>query len=143
MSKSLVKKALALAEEELQASIRKKEADKDNSDLTPHHKSGRQIGKARSKIAKEMKKRCGNLTVIEARKQLQNRKDNTDDNIRKLLLMSSTDIGREVSSKLVKRAQTGRYVVKADEVLERQDPTESVFSEEDFSKFEEELERLG
>ncbi|XP_055548658.1 active regulator of SIRT1-like [Wyeomyia smithii] len=150
MSKSLVRKALALAEEGLECSSNKKTtkqstAVKDTSDLMPqHHKSVRHVGKKGSKVPKDvLKKRIGKLTVVEARKQLQNRTDNTDDNIRKLLLLSSANIGRQGNAKLVKRAQTGRYVVKAKEIVPKQKAEKSVFSEEDFRKFEEELQQLG
>lgn len=145
-----------------------------------HHKSIQHVGKKGYKVAKEvLKKRTEKLTVVEARKQLQNRKDNTDENVKKLLLLSSANIGRPENGKvkivqlnrlfsndsansfssvrmidfvflfqfqLIKRAQTGRYVVKAKNLVQKrakEDNKESVFSEEDFSKFEEELQRLG
>lgn len=44
---------------------------------------------------------------------------------------------------MIKRAQTGRYVVKADEFLEKKkkEPA-SAFTEEDFDNFAKELEEL-
>lgn len=99
----------------------------------------RYVGKKGHKEAKDVLRRSESLTVMEARKRIQNRKDNTEDNVRKLLLLSSADIGEEAGAKLVKRAQTGRYVVKADEFLDKKESKESVFDEEDFKKFEQEL----
>ncbi|XP_065085702.1 uncharacterized protein LOC135707748 [Ochlerotatus camptorhynchus] len=146
MSKSLVKKALALVEEGLSDSLKKKETSKDNkrkseeSDIMPrHHKMVRYVGKKGRKEAKDVLRRADALTVMEVRKRIQNRKDNTEDNVRKLLLLSSADIGEEAGAKLVKRAQTGRYVVKADEFRDKKDTSKSVFDEEDFEKFEQEL----
>ncbi|EAT43867.1 AAEL004726-PA [Aedes aegypti] len=146
MSKSLVKKALALVEEGLSdagkksATSKDKKRKSDDSDIMPrHHKMVRYVGKKGHKEAKDVLRRSESLTVMEARKRIQNRKDNTEDNVRKLLLLSSADIGEEAGAKLVKRAQTGRYVVKADEFLDKKESKESVFDEEDFKKFEQEL----
>ncbi|XP_062551769.1 uncharacterized protein LOC134217030 [Armigeres subalbatus] len=145
MSKSLVKKALALVEEGLtdskkSESTKDKKRKPDNSDIMPrHHKMVRYVGKRGHKKATDVLRRPETLTVVEARKRINNRKDNTEDNVRKLLLLSSAKIGEEAGAKLVKRAQTGRYVVKADEFLSKKDTSKSVFDEEDFRKFEEEL----
>lgn len=119
----------------------------------------RYVGKKGRKEAKDVLRRASAMTVVEARKRILNRKDNTEDNVRKLLLLSSADIGEEAGAKvsslhelwtnriphnefplffqLIKRAQTGRYVVKADELRSKKD--KSVFDEEDFEKFEREL----
>ncbi|XP_055643624.1 uncharacterized protein LOC129779890 [Toxorhynchites rutilus septentrionalis] len=146
MSKSLAKKALALVEEGLLDSSKKSGPVKDKqqkgngSELIPqHHKMVRSVGKKGHKESKEVLRRPKNLSVIEARKRIQNRKDNTEDNIRKLLLLSSANISNETSAKLFKRAQTGRYVVKADDIFEKEETEESVFNEEDFKNFEQEL----
>ncbi|XP_053696470.1 uncharacterized protein LOC128743821 [Sabethes cyaneus] len=142
MSKTLARKALALAEEGLELSSKKKSVQSSNSkdsDLTTLHKKPIKHGdKWKSKP-----KRVERLTVVEARKQLRNVKDSTDENIKKLLLLSSANIGHQATGKLVKRAQTGRYVVKAKELVPKKNKKESVFSEEDFAKFEEELKKLG
>ncbi|XP_055592462.1 uncharacterized protein LOC129744107 [Uranotaenia lowii] len=147
MSKSLAKKALLLAEEgldgvKLDAKIGKAHSRRNDSELIPqHHKMVKFVGKKGQKQAKELLKRPRNVTtVVEARKRLQNRKDNTEDNIRKLLLLSSAKIGDEASAKMIKRAQTGRYVVKATEFLPKKEKSkESAFTEDDFKMFEEEL----
>lgn len=105
-----------------------------------HHKMVRYVGKKGRKEATDvLRRRPESLTVMEARKRIQNRKDNTEDNVRRLLLLSSANIGEETGAKLVKRAQTGRYVVTADEFMDKKDNKESAFDEEDFEKFEQEL----
>ncbi|XP_029708605.1 uncharacterized protein LOC115255033 [Aedes albopictus] len=147
MSKSLVKKALALVEEGLSDSKKKSETStgkkrkSDDSDIMPrHHKMVRYVGKKGRKEATDvLRRRPESLTVMEARKRIQNRKDNTEDNVRRLLLLSSANIGEETGAKLVKRAQTGRYVVTADEFMDKKGNKESAFDEEDFEKFEQEL----
>ncbi|XP_058447988.1 uncharacterized protein LOC131428234 [Malaya genurostris] len=143
MSKSLVKKALILAEEGLNCSEREKNKEEKHNRMSSHQASLKKVGKRRHNISKEVSKQRGNFTIMEARKMLQSRKDNTEDNIRKLLLLSSTGVEKNASAKLVKRAQTGRYVVEAKEFMTQQGQEQGVFSEEDFTAFEKELERIS
>uniref|UniRef100_A0A8D8NTG3 (northern house mosquito) hypothetical protein n=1 Tax=Culex pipiens TaxID=7175 RepID=A0A8D8NTG3_CULPI len=159
MSKALVKKALAVVEEGLlknsskndpktkeasSSKKRKPDAPLATPDLMPqHHKIIKYVGKRGKKEARELLRRPESLTVGEARKRLQNRRNHTEENVRKLLLLSSAEIGQEASAKMIKRAQTGRYVVKSDEFLEKKkkEPA-SAFTEEDFDNFAKELEEL-
>ncbi|EDS34261.1 conserved hypothetical protein [Culex quinquefasciatus] len=158
MSKALVKKALAVVEggllknspkndtqtKDSSSKKRKPDAPLATPDLMPqHHKIIKYVGKRGKKEARELLRRPESLTVGEARKRLQNRRNHTEENVQKLLLLSSAEIGREASAKMIKRAQTGRYVVKADEFLEKKkkEPA-SAFTEEDFDNFAKELEEL-
>uniref|UniRef100_A0A182MZ49 Uncharacterized protein n=1 Tax=Anopheles dirus TaxID=7168 RepID=A0A182MZ49_9DIPT len=162
MSKSLVKKAFALAEQELPSSKRKtdEKASKRKSsalELIPRHqKLVEFVGKKGKKVEKDLIRRREKLTVTDVRKQLSNRRDPTDDNIKKLLMLTRStldDVSRET---ILKRARTGRStprvrVSKKDRNTNdssRMDESteaagESVFTEEDFANFAKELEKSG
>lgn len=80
---------------------RKSDAPLATPDLMPqHHKIIKFVGKRGKKEARELLRRPESLTVGEARKRLQNRRNHTEENVQKLLLLSSAEIGREASAKV-------------------------------------------
>ncbi|XP_050101619.1 uncharacterized protein LOC126581782 [Anopheles aquasalis] len=170
MSKTLVKKALALAEETLPSS--KPLADDKTTkrkasalELIPkHQKLVELVGKRGQRIEKDLIRRREKVTVSDIRQQLANKRDPTEENVRRLLLLSSSTcrLDEETRKKILKRAQTGCYVSKVrlskeareERKLKRAsgkgkgDPAtpaagESVFTEDDFESFARELEESG
>uniref|UniRef100_A0A182K1X1 Uncharacterized protein n=1 Tax=Anopheles christyi TaxID=43041 RepID=A0A182K1X1_9DIPT len=165
MSKSLVKKAFALAEQELSAS-KSKEDDKATKrkasamELIPRHQKLVQlVGKKGKKVEKDMIRRREKLTVTDVRRELANRRDPTDENIKKLLMFSRSSLDDVSRETILKRARTGRYVSRvrvpkqdrldqtnrmADEEVDGEGAEgETVFTEEDFANFAKELEKSG
>ncbi|ETN60516.1 hypothetical protein AND_007862 [Anopheles darlingi] len=169
MSKTLVKKALILAEEALPSS--KPQADAKTTkrkasalELIPkHQKLIELVGKKGQRIEKDLIRRRDKVTVSDIRQQLANKHDPTEDNVRRLLLLSSSTcrLDEETRKKILKRAQTGCYVSKVnlskkarqEQKLKRASSKskdgaapaagESVFTEEDFESFARELEESG
>uniref|UniRef100_A0A2M4AYJ8 Uncharacterized protein n=2 Tax=Anopheles triannulatus TaxID=58253 RepID=A0A2M4AYJ8_9DIPT len=169
MSKTLVKKAFLLAEESLPSS--KPLADDKTTkrkasalELIPkHQKLVELVGKKGQRIEKDLIRRREKVTVSDIRKQLASKRDPTEDNVQRLLLLSSTTcrLDEETRKKILKRAQTGCYVSKvnlskkARQELKLQRASrkskgdaapaagESVFTEEDFESFAKELEESG
>uniref|UniRef100_A0A182QL21 Uncharacterized protein n=1 Tax=Anopheles farauti TaxID=69004 RepID=A0A182QL21_9DIPT len=162
MSKSIVKKAFALAEQDLPSSKTKTD-EKDSKrkasamELIPRHqKLVEYVGKKGKKVEKDLIRRREKLTVTDVRKQLLNRNDPTDDNINRLLMLTRStldDVSRET---ILKRARTGRYTPRvrvsrkdkynnnSSQMDEETEATgESVFTEEDFANFAKELENSG
>lgn len=76
------------------------------------------------------------LTVDQAKQNMKNKKDKTDDNLKKLLLMSSIKLDQDITDKLIRKAQNG-HNFEIQEVSD--DKEESIFTEEDFRNFEKEL----
>ncbi|XP_049284881.1 uncharacterized protein LOC125764561 [Anopheles funestus] len=163
MSKSLVKKAFALAEQELVSKKHKtdEKATKRKAsalELIPRHQKLVQlVGKRGKRVEKDMIHRREKLTVTDVRQQLANRRDPTEDNVKKLLMLTTSkldDVSRET---ILKRARTGHYVSRvkvpksnrhregdtmAEEDTDNQDAAGgSVFTEEDFANFARELEK--
>ncbi|KAG7205427.1 hypothetical protein KM043_007420 [Ampulex compressa] len=79
--------------------------------------------------------RSGKTTVYETRKRITARKDPTEENVRRLLTLSSSRIDPETADKLLNRAVKKRYIPKEEKPKETE---KTVFTEEDFKKFEEE-----
>ncbi|XP_061511432.1 uncharacterized protein LOC133392904 [Anopheles gambiae] len=164
MSRSLVKKAFILAEQELAASKSKtdEKAIKRKAsalELIPRHqKLVELVGKKGKRVEKDMIRRREKLTVTDVRHQIANRHDPTDDNIRKLLMFSRSSLDDVSRETILKRARTGRYVSRVrvskkdhhnndstmtayDDQDEQDVAGPSVFTEEDFANFAKELEK--
>ncbi|XP_035792339.1 uncharacterized protein LOC118466749 [Anopheles albimanus] len=170
MSKTLVKKALILAEETLPSS--KPLADDKTTkrkasalELIPRHqKLVELVGKKGQRVEKDLIRRREKVTVSDIRQQLANKRDPTEENVRRLLLLSSSTcrLDEETRKKILKRARTGCYVSKVklskkareEQKLKRASGKskgdsaapaagESVFTEEDFESFARELEESG
>uniref|UniRef100_A0A182Y0D6 Uncharacterized protein n=1 Tax=Anopheles stephensi TaxID=30069 RepID=A0A182Y0D6_ANOST len=160
MSKSLVKKAFALAEQDLLASSSKnKTNDKATKrkasamELIPRHQQLVElVGKKGKKVEKDLIRRREKLTVTDVRKQIANRRDPTEDNIKKLLMLTTSNLDDVSRETILKRARTGHYVSRvrvpkanrnkhgttmAEE--DEQGGAASVFTEEDFANFAKEL----
>lgn len=75
------------------------------------------------------------LTVRQVQKRLNNEKDRTELNVKRLLAMDrSLQLTDETKELMLKRARTGHYVIP--EKVEKEE--EDVFTKEDFEKFERE-----
>ena len=74
------------------------------------------------------------LTVHEAKKHLESKVDPTEENVRKLLLLSSSHLDFETSEKLINRALTKSHPKKE----KKREPESTAFTEEDFATFEKE-----
>lgn len=74
-------------------------------------------------------------TVKQMQNKLKRVKDQTEENIKRLLALDSElKLDEETKELMIKRARTGHYVVKDKKQTEEED----VFTEEDFLKFEKE-----
>ncbi|EZA60535.1 hypothetical protein X777_14561 [Ooceraea biroi] len=73
-------------------------------------------------------------TVYETQKHIAAQQDPTDDNIKRLLSLSSYSLKPETASNLLQRAVRERYKKKE----KKKEPEETIFTEEDFKKFEQE-----
>ncbi|XP_066588624.1 active regulator of SIRT1-like [Prorops nasuta] len=74
------------------------------------------------------------INIYQAMKKLQEKQDPTEDNVRKLLLLSSSHINSETADKLINR--TVKLGLKKQE--KKKAPETTAFTEEDFKKFEQE-----
>lgn len=75
-------------------------------------------------------------TVKQMQNKLKRVKDQTEENVKRLLALDSEmKIDEETKELMIKRAQTGHYVVR-DKKL--QNSEEDIFTEDDFLKFEKE-----
>lgn len=79
--------------------------------------------------------RSSKVTVYKVQKKKANRKDPTNDTIKKLLLLSKNSLDANTSKKLLDRAVQKKYIPKKQKPKE---PETTAFTEEDFKKFEEE-----
>ncbi|XP_053673636.1 uncharacterized protein LOC128723896 [Anopheles nili] len=165
MSKSLVKKAFSLAEQGLQLA-KPKTDDKTTKrkasalELIPkHQKLVHLVGKKGKRMEKDMIRHREKLTVTDVRQQMANKHDPTEENIKKLLMLSQSNLDEVSRETILKRARTGRYVSRVR--VSRKDRNniedqpnkeygdqekaveESVFTEEDFANFAKELEKNG
>uniref|UniRef100_A0A182PDV9 Uncharacterized protein n=1 Tax=Anopheles epiroticus TaxID=199890 RepID=A0A182PDV9_9DIPT len=115
------------------------------------------VGKKGNKVEKEMIRRREKLTVTDVRHELANRRDPTDENIKKLLMFTRSNLDDVSRETIIKRARTGRYVSRvrvpkkdrpngdstiADEEADGLNAAGgSVFTEDDFANFAKELEK--
>ncbi|XP_058059752.1 uncharacterized protein LOC131210511 [Anopheles bellator] len=176
MSKTLVKKAFLLAEEGLpfskpQTDVKTNKRKASALELIPRHqKLVELVGKKGHKVEKDIIRRREKLTISDIRHQIANRHDPTEDNVRRLLLLSnSSTLDEETRKKILKRAQTGHTVTKVNlsktarrqkainrkgrknRPDESEEPAadepegtgESVFTEDDFANFAQELAKSG
>ncbi|TGZ46007.1 uncharacterized protein [Temnothorax longispinosus] len=140
MSNSLVHKSLELFgyEKDLQKEQRKKKKRKDIRykgalDLIPT--KHRVISKNDKTDLGTILGRSSKTTVYETQKRLATQKDPTDDNVQRLLLLSSTRINPGTANNLLERAVGKRYIQRQEKPKESE---ETAFTEEDFNKFERE-----
>uniref|UniRef100_A0A182SRW2 Palmitoyltransferase n=1 Tax=Anopheles maculatus TaxID=74869 RepID=A0A182SRW2_9DIPT len=124
-------------------------------ELIPRHQQLVQlVGKKGKKVEKDLIRRREKLTVTDVRKQIANRRDPTDDNIKKLLMLTTSNLDDVSRETILKRARTGHYVSRVRvsktnrhkygttmaEDDEEGAADNSVFTEEDFANFAKELE---
>ncbi|GAB1866285.1 Active regulator of SIRT1 [Camponotus japonicus] len=136
MSTSLVHKSLELLnyEEDLRKELKKRRKCKDTRykgvlDLIPTQH------RIISKHDKTDFARSSKTTVYETQKRIAAQQDSTDKNVQRLLLLSSNRINSETANKLLQRAVKERYIHQQEKPKESE---ETVFTEEDFKKFEQE-----
>ncbi|XP_018303446.1 active regulator of SIRT1 [Mycetomoellerius zeteki] len=139
MSNSLVHKSLELLgyEEDLQREQRKKKKRKDIRykgalDLIPT--KHRIISKNDKTDLDTILGRSSKTTVYETQKRLATQKDPTDENVQRLLLLSSNRIDAKTANNLLQRAVGKRYIQQE----KPKKSEETAFTEEDFKNFEQE-----
>ncbi|OAD52588.1 Active regulator of SIRT1 [Eufriesea mexicana] len=79
--------------------------------------------------------RSSKVTVYETQKKLAVQEDPTDENVQRLLMLSNNCIDPDTTNKLLNRAVKKRYIPEAKKLKK---PETTVFSDEDFKKFEKE-----
>ncbi|XP_076172270.1 active regulator of SIRT1 [Ptiloglossa arizonensis] len=79
--------------------------------------------------------RSSKVTVYETQKRLIVQEDPTDENVQKLLMLSSNRIDQDTTNKLLNRAVKKKYIPKKEK---HKKPESTAFTEEDFKKFEQE-----
>lgn len=137
MSNSLVRKSLELLgyEKDTKHEKRKKKRINPGSKL--------ELIKAKHRIISQETKtdlvtalgRSGKVSVYEARKRKATRRDPTDENVQKLLLLSTKRVDSETAEQLLERGVKKKCIPKKEKPKEQES---TVFTEEDFKKFEEE-----
>ncbi|KAL2714426.1 active regulator of SIRT1-like isoform X1 [Vespula squamosa] len=75
------------------------------------------------------------VSVYEAKKQLETKKDLIEENVQNLLLLSSNCLDQHTVDKVLKRAVKKRYIPKEKKKTKQES---TAFTEEDFKKFEQE-----
>lgn len=70
-----------------------------------------------------------------AHEHLRNGQSRADENLRKLLMLSGVKLDATTTDRLVRRAQNKRYIIDVEKPAEE---SASVFTDEDFAKFERE-----
>lgn len=74
-------------------------------------------------------------TLKQALKRMDNEKDRTEENVKRLLALDRTlQLTDETKELMIRRARTGHYVIP--EKVEKEE--EDIFTKEDFEKFEKE-----
>ncbi|XP_012261927.2 active regulator of SIRT1-like [Athalia rosae] len=136
MSTSLVRQSLDIVgvDDDVRAA-RKKKPGKSQDILHMIPQNHRLLNKQGKKEAKTAINCTAKTTIGKARQKLNQKSDQTEKNIKQLLLLSSNRIDPETSDKLLNRALTRRYIPKNNEP---EVPEETAFTEEDFKKFEKE-----
>ncbi|XP_033209138.1 active regulator of SIRT1-like [Belonocnema kinseyi] len=135
MSNSLVHKSLELLEYEQeikQGKSKKRSKNKGILDLIPTNH--RLTSKRKKSKTETPVNRSSRLNIYEAKKRLEAKTDPTEGNIKKLLLLGNSRLDSETADKLIERAVKKRYIHKE----EKREEQTTVFTEEDFKKFEQE-----
>lgn len=139
MSNSLVHKSLELLgyEKDLQKEQRKKKKHKDIG-----YKGALDLIPTKHRIISDNDKtdlhtilgRSNKTTVYETQKRLATQKDPTDENVQRLLLLSSNRINPGTANNLLQRAVGKRYIQQE----KSKESEKTAFTEEDFKNFEQE-----
>lgn len=79
--------------------------------------------------------RSSKVTVYETKKKLAAQEDPVNENVQRLLMLSTNRIDPNTANKLLNRAVKKRYIPKSKKPKE---PEATAFTEEDFKKFEKE-----
>ncbi|XP_049859539.1 uncharacterized protein LOC126354162 isoform X1 [Schistocerca gregaria] len=129
MSSALLRKSLRLFEDDLtEKGKKKRKTDQRNNEHTE------QKGITRWKTNKKKNpKQKGVVNLEEIRKELQLKKNFTEENLKRLQILRYGQIDQAIANKILERASK---CTKGDKNLKTEDTT--VFTEEDFKNFEEE-----
>ncbi|XP_011168933.1 active regulator of SIRT1-like [Solenopsis invicta] len=79
--------------------------------------------------------RSSKTTVYETQKRLAEQKDPTDENVQRLLLLSSNHLNPKTANNLLQRAVGNKYIPEQKKPKKSE---QTAFTEEDFKKFEQE-----
>ncbi|XP_031623982.1 uncharacterized protein LOC116341199 [Contarinia nasturtii] len=147
MSKSILNRCLELVEDDLPVNLKSKQSKKSTNkkrkhssifDLIPEQKRltiTTKIGKTQIKQKVNKIKATEKFTVKQAKDKMKQSKDRTEENVKRLLALDNAlKIDDETKELMIRRAQTGHYVIPE----KKQEEEEDVFTEEDFAKFERE-----
>ncbi|XP_016841385.1 nicotinamide riboside kinase isoform X2 [Nasonia vitripennis] len=136
MSNALVRKSLELIsfETDVIKDKRKKKKTKSSGALDLIPVNHRIISKNKKKGSTVLLKRSSKITVYDAKKQLETKSDPTEENVKRLLLLSGNRLDSDTSEKLLSRASKKLIHKKKEEKPVEEERT--VFTEEDFKKFE-------
>lgn len=137
MSNSLVRKGLELLgyEETLKQEKRKRKHTKYKGALDLIPPKHRILSRNDKTDLGTILGRSSKVTVYETKKKLATAKDPTDENVQRLLMLSTNRIDSKLADKLLDRAVKKRYIPKKEKPKE---PEATAFTEEDFKKFEQE-----
>ncbi|KAM7351579.1 uncharacterized protein ACRADG_004371 [Cochliomyia hominivorax] len=126
MSLKLLKQSVDIIEEDLKQTKSKK---------------GKQISNVNNKKNKTLNNtiiehfnKKPKKNILDVKKELKSSNTKAEENIKRLLALSMNTVKVKDAEKIVQRAHKGRYVEKVIPDVEQ----ESIFTEEDFRKFEEE-----
>ncbi|XP_055917336.1 uncharacterized protein LOC129949729 [Eupeodes corollae] len=129
MSMSMLKKSMAIVEEDMESSKKNKQKE------TTVKKKGFKPNKFRYEEP-AIKKPSVKKTIKEIRQEMESSSQRAEDNVNKLLTFTKHSVKIKNAEKILQRIHNGKYVVKKEEPVVEQ---ESIFTEEDFANFEKEL----
>ncbi|XP_046830265.1 active regulator of SIRT1-like [Vespa crabro] len=136
MSNSLVRKSLELFEyDDLKKEKKKKKHNSYKGTLELIPAKHRIISFKEKTNINNILGRSNKVTVYEAKKRLESKKDLMEENIQNLLLLSSNCLDQHTVDKVLKRAVKKQYIPKKKKKPKQES---TAFSEEDFKKFEQE-----
>ncbi|XP_055837629.1 uncharacterized protein LOC129906030 [Episyrphus balteatus] len=129
MSMSMLKKSMAIVEEDMEATKKRKEKEstvkkKDFKSRNPRYEE--------SAFKKPAKK-----TINDIRKEMESSNARAAQNVNKLLMFSKHGAKIKNAEKIFERIHNKKYVIKKPKPDVQEE--ESIFTEEDFANFEKEL----
>ncbi|XP_065357387.1 active regulator of SIRT1-like [Calliphora vicina] len=127
MSLKLLKQSVDIIEEDLKQTKTKKGKQTSNANNKNYKTQNKTI--AVEHFSKKHKK-----SIQDVKHELKSSNKKTEENIKRLLALSMNTVKAKDAEKIVQRAHKGRYVEKIIPKVKQ----ESIFTEEDFRKFEEE-----
>ncbi|KAI8119395.1 hypothetical protein FF38_09928 [Lucilia cuprina] len=127
MSLKLLKQSVDIIEEDLKHTKTKKGKQTSNT----NNKKQKTLNNA---ISEEHFSKKHKKNIQDVKQELKSSNKKTEENMKRLLALSMNTVKIKDAEKIVQRAHKGRYIEKIIPEVEQ----ESIFTEEDFRKFEEE-----